>query len=52
MDQVEELLSRETYPLPTLAINPDVDNLFDFVYDDFELLNYQSHAPISALVAV
>jgi len=52
MDQVEELLSRETYPLPTLAINPDVDNLFDFVYDDFELLNYQSHAPISAPVAV
>ena len=52
MDQVEELLSRETYPLPTLAINPAVDNLFDFVFEDFELLDYQSHGPISAPVAV
>ena len=50
--RVEELLSRETYPLPTLAINPAVDNLFDFVFDDFELLDYQSHGPISAPVAV
>ena len=52
MDQVEEQLSRDIYPLPTLAINPQVDNLFDFVYEDFELLNYQSHGPISAPVAV
>ena len=52
MDQVEEQLSRTTYPLPTLAINPEVDNLFDFVYEDFELLDYQSHGPISAPVAV
>jgi len=52
MDQVEEQLGREIYPLPTLAINPQVDNLFDFVYEDFELLNYQSHGPISAPVAV
>jgi len=52
MDQVDELLSRDTYPLPTLAINPNVDNLFDFVFEDFELLDYQSHGPISAPVAV
>ena len=52
MDQVEEQLSRTTYALPTLAINPDVDNLFDFVFDDFELQNSQSHGPISAPVAV
>lgn len=51
-DQVEEQLSRTTFPLPTLAINPQVDNLFDFVYEDFELLDYQSHGPISAPVAV
>ena len=37
MDQVEEQLSRTTFPLPTLKINPEVDNLFDFVYEDFEL---------------
>ena len=35
MDQVEEQLSRTTFPLPTLAINPAVTNLFDFVYYDF-----------------
>jgi len=52
MDQVEEQLGREIYPLPTLVINPQVENLFDFVYEDFELLNYQSHGPISAPVAV
>ncbi len=52
MDQVEEQLSRTTFPLPTLKINPEVDNLFDFVYEDFELLDYQSHGPISAPVAV
>ena len=52
MDQVEEQLAREPYPLPTLSINPDVDDLFDFVYDDFDLLEYQCHGPISAPVAV
>jgi thymidylate synthase len=52
MDQVEEQLSRTTYPLPTLKLNPEIDNLFDFVYEDFELLDYQSHGPISAPVAV
>ena len=52
MEQGEEQLSRSTFPLPTLAINPQVSNLFDFVYEDFELLNYQSHGPISAPVAV
>lgn len=52
MEQVEEQLSRSTFALPTLAINPQVNNLFDFVYEDFELQNYQSHGPISAPVAV
>jgi thymidylate synthase len=52
MDQVEEQLSRSTFALPKLVLNPDVDNLFDFVFEDFELLDYQSHGPISAPVAV
>ena len=52
MDQAEEQLSRSTFALPKLALNPNVDNLFDFVFDDFELLNYESHGPISAPVAV
>jgi len=52
MDQVEEQLSRSTFDLPTMKINPQVTSLFDFVFDDFELQNYQSHGPIAALVAV
>jgi thymidylate synthase len=52
MNQVDEMLSRSTFNLPTLQINPQVQNLFDFVYGDFELQNYQSHEPISAPVAV
>jgi thymidylate synthase len=52
MEQVEEQLSRTTFPLPQLVLNPAVDNLFDFVYEDFELQGYESHGPISAPVAV
>ena len=52
MNQVDEILSRSPFDLPTLQINPQVQSLFDFVYDDFELHNYQSHGPISAPVAV
>ena len=52
MNQVDEILSRSPFDLPTLQINPQVQSLFDFVYDDFELQNYQSHGPISAPVAV
>ncbi len=52
MNQVDEMLSRSIFDLPTLQINPQVQSLFDFVYDDFELQNYQSHGPISAPVAV
>jgi thymidylate synthase len=51
-DQIKEQLSREPLPLPTLKINPQVNNLFDFVYDDFELVDYQSHSAIRAPVAV
>ena len=52
MAQMEEQLSRSTFPLPKLSLNPEVDNLFDFVFEDFQLLGYESHGPISAPVAV
>lgn len=52
LQQVEEQLGRSAFPLPTLAINPQVTDLFDFVYDDFTLLDYQCHGPIAAPVAV
>ena len=52
MDQVEEQLSRSSFELPHLSINPEVNSLFDFVYSDFDLQNYRSHGAISAPVAV
>jgi thymidylate synthase len=52
LEQAEEQLSREPYPLPEMRLNPNVANLFDFRYEDFELLNYRSHARIAAPIAV
>ena len=52
LEQVRLQLSREQYPLPTMKLNPDVKNIFDFKYDDFRLENYQSHPSIKAPVAV
>lgn len=52
LEQAKLQLSREPYPLPTMRINPDVKNINDFQYEDFELINYQAHPPIKAEVAV
>jgi len=52
LDQVELQLSREPYPLPTMKLNPDVDDLFDFRYQDFDLQGYRCHPHIKAPVAV
>ena len=52
MQQVDEQLSRQPYPLPEIKINPDVSDILKFKYDDFELINYQSHPKISAPIAV
>lgn len=52
IDQVKLQLSREPYPLPQMQINPEVKDIFDFRYDDFTLVNYQSHPGIKAAVAV
>ena len=52
LQQVEEQLLRETYPLPVLKINPQVTELFDFKFEDFELINYQSHPHIKAPISV
>ena len=51
-DQVNEQLSRDSYPLPNLIINDEATTLFDFLYEDFELRNYQHHPAIPASVAV
>ena len=50
-DQVEEQLRREPYKLPKININKKT-NLFDYVFEDFELQDYQSHSFISAPIAV
>ena len=45
-------LSRTPFPLPTMKLNPEVKNIFDFQYEDFTLENYQSHSSIKGKVAV
>lgn len=50
--QVKEQLAREPLPAPQLKLNPQVNNIFDFKYEDIELIDYQSHPPIKAQVAV
>lgn len=52
LEQVKEQLSRTTFPLATLKLNPAISNIFDFKYEDITLENYQSHSAIKASVAV
>lgn len=51
-EQADLQLSRTPFPLPQMKINPEVKDIFDFKFEDFELLNYQSHPAIKAPVAV
>ena len=51
-DQAREQLSRNTRSLPSMTINPDVKDLFDFKFEDFELKGYDPHPHIKAAVAV
>ena len=51
-DQVELQLSRDPKPLPTLKLNPNISDLFDFKYEDIEVLNYDPHPGIKGAVAV
>ena len=52
LEQTELQLSRTPYPLPTMKLNPDVKDIFDFKYEDFTLEHYQSHPGIKAPIAV
>ena len=52
MDQVELQLQRSPLELPTMTINPEVDDLFAFSFDDFVLQDYQHHPHIAAPIAV
>ncbi|MDD7805704.1 MAG: thymidylate synthase [Endozoicomonas sp. (ex Botrylloides leachii)] len=52
LEQADEQLSRTPYPLPTMKLNPAITCLFDFTFDDFELLDYKAHPHIKAVVSV
>ncbi|MCP5411952.1 MAG: thymidylate synthase [Alphaproteobacteria bacterium] len=52
LEQADEQLSRAPFPLPTMRLNPAVDDIFAFRYEDFTLENYQAHPSIKAPIAV
>lgn len=52
IEQVKLQLTREPKPLPLVILNPDVKDIFDFKFEDFELKNYESHPHIKGIVAV
>jgi len=52
IEQVKLQLSREPYPLPQLVLKRKPESIFDYKFEDFELVNYQSHPHIAAAVAV
>ncbi len=52
MKQIRLQLSRTPKPLPKLKLNPKIQNLFDFKYEDVEILNYEPHPAIKGIVSV
>lgn len=52
LEQAKLQLTREPRPLPKMKINPDVKDIFDFKYEDFELIGYDPLPHISGVVAV
>jgi len=52
IEQARLQLTRAPFPLPQMRLNPAVKSIFDFQYDDFELLNYLAHPHIQAKVSV
>lgn len=52
LEQVNEQLRRKPHALPQMKINPEVKSVFDFKFEDFELINYTPHPHIAAPVAV
>jgi thymidylate synthase len=52
IEQIQLQLSRTPYPLPTLNFKRRPPSLFDYKFEDIEILNYESHPHIKGLVAV
>jgi len=52
LEQVDQLLGREAYPLPTLKLLRRPDSILDYRYEDFAVENYQFHPAIKAPIAI
>ena len=52
VEQAKEQLARDTRPLPTVRLNSEIKSIFDFKYEDIEIINYDPHPHIAAPVAV
>lgn len=52
IEPIKEQMKRETYEAPTLWINPEVKNFYDFTIDDFKLINYKHGEPVNLDVAI
>lgn len=52
IEQVNLQLSRKPFPLPKMKLNPDINDIFDFKFEDFELINYQAHPTIKGAISV
>ncbi|WP_019122131.1 thymidylate synthase [Brevibacillus massiliensis] len=52
LEQVKEQLTRTPLPLPTLKLNPRVKSIFDFTYEDIEIVGYEAHPHIKGSVSV
>jgi len=52
IEQVNLQLSRKPFPLPEMKLNPDIKSIFDFKFEDFELVNYQAHPTIKGEISV
>jgi len=52
LQQAEQQLARAPFALPVLKLNPNIQSVFDFRYDDIAIVGYQAHPPIKAAIAV
>jgi thymidylate synthase len=52
IEQVKLQLTRQPYPLPQMIINPERKDIFNFIFEDFQLVNYQSHPHIKGEISV
>lgn len=52
LEQIDLQLSREPYPLPKMILNENIKNIFDFSYEDFQIINWNCHPAIKGAVAI